>query len=1618
MKKRNFFILLIIPILFMLNSCMLLNDNVPPTFIQDPQLVDDTGNTFSKGLGSQATIKINVEDNTGIEEISLFKSKDTTPFLKLLEKSNRKKVNDIFSFNLPPSEGIYSIFVRVIDTNGNTVMREVKLQNKNTIAKFNSLDNIAPTLVQNIFFEKDTTKSNNDYIKFGLEDQGFGFQSVKVLIANQTIDLNISTEKGPNRFVIEDKNYWKETGVAYISSNFPPGIYNVTIIAKDKKNNEFSDIQKLEIDPAIDYSDSLEVKLDYKKNVLPNEVYTLTVESTSLNYVKQILIDGKEIYPKEGLTKTHVIARENKKAPSTISKLPITHKIEVSSFLTNSTKSYTANVFVKNDEIPEYEYFDVYKIDGSNLIPIQDADVYQNDKLLVKFKVMDDIALDKVNLYYGQNGLKEYSVFKKDESSDIYNDYYQGEETIIVDSNNFEISLEAIDKSGNKLNWENNGDLRKTITLKDESAPVIDEVNIIDGNRKITGSKTFKVAKDNDILFNVKIQRKPSQISSVTIYIKDSSGNVVSTINTEVTNNVFEFNTINPYPVPDKNSVFFDIEVIDNEGNRTYKENYELMIFDNEEDIYVPKIKTNDFSKIIIPDGQIGPFDGYFSDDGLLKSVYIQVFKKNEDGSLAEILNEDGTLDENTLVKDGSEENPLKLKNASLSLNKWVPKEDGDYVIVFYAKNTENYNSKIQVDIEVKDISVTLINPPDQNAYIYGGSIDIEIQTIQNSDNTLYVYYDSNDNGVFEDTEITYEKNYNIDISPDGIIKDNLITANYSIFPNVGNYKIQVKRSYAGFTTSDEVFVTLEDLEDYSFSRNGLNFTSDVGINESVDSGEYVEENNVYYIPINFDGENQSNVDVEVKVLGYSLVDSVNLKVNGNNYPMTLVSTNTPDNYSKREFTFQTTIESKDIQIENNSLVFLIENNFNETFYNSTEKALNLRAIGLNKPRINSFNMNISDIDTDYILNNDNYESPIQDIIFEKNATYQLLLSNINFEDDYKLWEVDYYWRNKSNNNEIPINSFRFQGNPTISTDPSDFGGTGFDFSAPDEQGTYELIMEVKNGNYKMLENAGLSDYMNEIKNYNSKKIIIDSQVLQFLNMIANIVHDPENINNKGLGVIPSSTYNINLIIQNIEFLNKKSFSVFIDQLDKTYNLSIINTTTPDKNDTEKNFVVQVNLPENIYDGEATLRVDFENTKGEQFETSDKVIIDKKSPYALPKPNYDSAENTISISLDQNIIYNDISDVYFEVKGYGIVQKNNLEKIISNNQITYKYYLNEFYINNNPYFIRAIVKDKNSNIFIGEYQEITIQNNNTVIDGLNNLSIFNGLIAVEKNSPLNIYDENGFEFVKLESSDGNIYDNSITQKEYPTDLSTITANEIIPNNLMVTIRDKIGNKSTYNFELYKYDYTNPIDPVLDYDTTRVYSNKNTGIYPLDINFDTNIKLRAVSISSSDFKNISQELYMNKMSSENKFNIILPKFKDDISSTITLDASIIDISGRTENDSIDINVDTKKPQISNLTSISPEATKINDTTYEISINDVGGLFVNWTVTDDHIDNTNGKVYVSVNNNQKEITDDKINVSYDFSNIEMYVDNEYEVYLYAVDSAGNFSSSDKIIIKVVE
>jgi hypothetical protein len=156
--------------------------------------------------------------------------------------------------------------------------------------------------------------------------------------------------------------------------------------------------------------------------------------------------------------------------------------------------------------------------------------------------------------------------------------------------------------------------------------------------------------------------------------------------------------------------------------------------------------------------------------------------------------------------------------------------------------------------------------------------------------------------------------------------------------------------------------------------------------------------------------------------------------------------------------------------------------------------------------------------------------------------------------------------------------------------------------------------------------------------------------------------------------------------------------------------------------------------------------------------------------------------------------------------------------------------------------------------------------------------------------------------------------------------------------------------------------------------------------------------------------------MNRTSDENTYDLVLPKLEEGLSETVTLTASMIDISGYTEEIDIDIEVDTKSPVFTSF-DLTGAATQV-DNNYEISYTDVGSLELSWQITEENISDSLGEVFVVVNNNYYEITSSKKDNTYSFDDVDLFVDNEYEVYVYSKDSVGNFNTSEKIIVKVVE
>ncbi|PWJ87262.1 hypothetical protein C7380_1252 [Oceanotoga teriensis] len=1577
MKKTLLFTILLL-LLMSLSSCMFLEDNINPKFNKAPTIEGENKGIYSKKLGDIITINIDVEDNQGIQEISVYKSGDTVPFTKLVEKSNNKEIKRSESIYLPPSKGFYSLNIKVIDTNGNAVTAPVK--SGKDIAKFMTEDDIKPTLLEG--FEKNVELGEDFSFKF--QDKGEGIESIKIFVNGELQEGN---------YVIESKNYWQETGTYYIKNKFTPGTYEFVIKVKDKFDNEKQWTKNITVVQRGEGLDDLQLNLDYPNNIVPNTPYTITIDATSNNYIEDVLFDGISKY---GNSKTKEfkdnVYRNGVDRTSGI----IEHEIKLIGCSSEKTEKIKINI--KQDENPDFEYFDIYKINGEQLIPIEKADICPNDQVMVKFKVVDDIALDKVVLNYGRDGIKSFNNFKNYKDSNEYNEYYEGEEIITVDSNNFNISLYVKDKKGNYIDYKSNSLLKKTIMLKDTSTPVISSISLIHNNREINGVKTFKVVQNADIFFNIKIERKQTKIKNVEIRVNRK------TLAAKSSANPFIFKTDTGYPIPSydmsKNRINFDIFVEDEEGNTELKTGYEIIIFENESDIYIPNIKTNIIDKIIIPEN-IPEFTGVFSDEGLLKLISIQIFKLSE-GTIQEIKNEDGTLDSSTFVQSGSNDSPLNLKNATLSLLNWTPKEDGYYRIRFKAINTLNYSNTLDIDVEVRNISIKLVQPPNENTYFYGGEISMEISTLSDSENNLKIYYDSNNDGTYSVDEKTFEKSYaKENISPDGIIKDSIKINNYDIFPNIGRYKIEVQREFNGKITNDYILFQLEDGNKFEiYSEKGLIIMSDTSINELVDNGFYSDR---YYIPVKTEeGKNISDLNLQLKLLNYSDINNAKIRINNSkDYELDLISQEIDDKSKKRLYTFKTKILAEDVNLKGNTISVYI----NDKSSPSDMIDINLFTIGLNNPDINYFKLNIenSNNNQSYSLDKDNYESSDPNIEIIKDEDYSFSFSQGSFLDPLGVSEIEMYIINTLNGSTETIFKRAFD---QVSVDN---WGYNFNYNFMNNQGNYKLVIELRNSSYKYLENNNFPDYMMGLKEYTSKKIVKDIRILEVLDILGSIVFNQEDINNKGYGVISSKFPTLNMIIQNVDSLNKSkdSFNAYITQNGIDNKLSITEVNFAQKNEINRNFYLNVEMPDSVYDGEAKLSIEFENVQGKDFKAETQIIIDRESSYALPELEYDTDKNEIYLEIIEKFKY-DIENIYFEIRGKGIVQSNILQK----ENIKYFYSLNDFYPG--IYEIRPVIVDKNNNIFIrNNFKQIEIRGNMTVINNVNNYGLYRGIMALNDGDTFKFYNSNSFKSVLIEIDDQEITLPATSNKEYAYDIfSKTNPDEINSSFIRISTTNGLDERDIINLDLFKYDSTKEAD-IDSYNELQIYSNKNTGLNPLNIKLKKDIKVRAISIEDdgSLFENLSDHIFMSKTSFDNEFRLNLPDLRKDISEDKNINITLYDISGRTKEITKAIKIDTKKPEINNVNIINAT---LKDGVYEISKSDISSLKIEYSVFDDNI--SGGKVSIIVND--KIIDVDVSSTEYDFRDFDFMPKNEYEIYVYAEDSVKNFVMSEKKTLKIID
>lgn len=1657
--KKLIYIFLVFLILLILYSCNTFDNGSPPIFLEEP-LIDLSGRGLPDRAGEVYNVSINVtSDSTlDLDRIDFYLSGDSSPF-KSIKDINRKNYNDIYSFHLPHSAQRKSINLIAYDVAGNSsLVTSIKEKSSRNIFRFQTRSAKPDLRIFPRIIELNTNGKLQRYIYFELEKIGEKVSSIRVILNNEHIPLKsvdtnltnlheISSEINEEAFFINiQENYWRFRTIGLIKADYPPGEYSIDIDAEGKYVLEGEGSRKITIEPEDDlYEEDLSknVNIIFKSNLIPEERYEITIEASSKNYIKEIRIDGFRLFPENNEQSRQFVRvrRQGLRAPSRPSNTPITHRIVVETFTDVYEK--TIELFVKEDEPPVIEYFEIYKIThDASPVNIKDDNVrvFPNDLLRAKFKVKDDIGFTaertgdyngEIQLIFGRHEMVSFNAFQNYEGRQ-FNQYIEDEYDFTAFDKNFEITLKAIDRSENTI------ERKALINISDKEAPEIKRVNLInENNREISGEKLFNVAINNEIRFRVEIEsnkRRKSPISLVEVTIYDTEEATVLTQRRISGEDLGYVAITQPhFIIPNKEELSFDLRVVDASGNETIIENYQIKIFENEEEIYVPRIKTNNINKLIVPGVNAGPFVGTFSDDGLLKYVRIQIYEIR-DGAEHVIRLDDGTIDPTSYVQAGSDDNPLNINFRILTLDKWQPKADGSYRVNFYAKNTLNYTNQIDVDLDVENISIRLVNPPNLNIYAYGRDIDLEINTVVESINTVYIYYDSDNDGEYN--QLMFEKTYEFeDINPQGIISDLIRTTNYDIFPNTGRYKIKVIRDYSDLITEDEVEITLGDQEPYQFSQNGVILEGE-NVGERAKYGYYNQTANIYYLPIKYDEgvNNLTDIKLEFIIEGYSILNEAVITINNKEYYFDSEDIEIIEeiNFRKRKYRIETIISSGDIRIAHNNMNIIMNNTLNVDLNNNTEKNINLFTIGTEKPKLNEFridirNKNQTDSSESLSYTHNDYNRT-ENII--NDTLYDFRLREIFFEDVYGMTGIEFYWLDNRTKEIIPIRD-RNVGNEnrplTVSTNIAQFGGGVFDILSPENVGSFNLVIKVKNENYSIVEDRNLPEYMNVLKELNSEKIELNFIVGDVLDLVGNIIFDEDKINNRSKGFIDSRTVQLYLAIQKIDDLDIFDFEVIFKQ----GNVEV-------KRNTQGNFTTE-NDPRNanvrlnpvsirntlLEDGPAEITVIFENTRGEKFETKENVIIDLIRPEnrEISEPEFDPNKREIFAEIRADFKL-DIDDIFFEIKDKEIIGKNVIKQEIIGNTIRLSFNVENFYPG--IYDIRLFLKDKNSNIFISPYNSINIIPEKTVIKDLNYYGLHKRKLAL-RDDYITIFNKFGFDELEIELDGKTVLvdiEEFETEQEYTLE-STLLNN--LSENKSIDVRvvnvDKENNFNFQEFKLFNYNEKYIEEGDLEYNKDFWYSNKNTGLNPLRIEFDSNIKIKRVHVELDqtifDLTNINygdnKTLPMNQTSTENVFEIYLPKLEENLEQNeMDIKIEALDISNYATKLNIKLNFDTKPPIIDDFKLLLNNV----EVTAPVSFNNVSNLRLDWNLTDENIDNNQkGKVYVVINGQYFEVTGDtKTGGEYSFPGYSFLRNNEYEIFVEAVDEALNKSFSDKITLKV--
>lgn len=1653
MKNRLYFIIMLLISMFLLTSCMMFQDNQPPEFYEKPSI---EGFQSSKGVitklykaNDEIIINFKVRDNQAINYVQVFKSTDLTKPIRTLVNNYGKNDYEAegIRLNLPYDDSSYRIFIVVADTSGNKTSQILEG------ISFNVSDDQKPKIFSYEEMISDKGKNESDlYQKINDENlykMKFYFKEVGSGIKNFIINgftINSKYDKDPNivltskngYYVVEEDDGITQSGYLVFFDNVSVGGEIFKVSVSDNVNNKSENKSYLVPNKSPNPESEITLDLDYKRYYVIDDITGKTDNiilgikaEDEISLIKKIEIfingDKREIKLQRPLEK---YSYEFKEIGQKSSEQTINVRVVAYNTVENKIeKNIEIKVGKKKDPVLSLTPKSIYK----NGIEEEWNKYTVNDNIFIEDgdKVLFDVSAEsflgaeiKSLELFARKDFINTTLFKKEFSrTEEIVSYKEIVETEFLEKGVYEIYLK-VETFEDGIN--NTVKLKQNIVYSDELYTASNlklNVNFFYNSKEISqdiyyktvsAKKTFKISKNTNLSVISEINSKFQNIQNVTYII---NGQDFEADRYDAKKNIWQ--TKERYKALNIGEYELKIKITDTFDKAYILEDiYYIKVVETVEEAYGSRLK-------LFPDNYepgIGDpinINYEIDDDFGIDTFKVEVFERITPDSSKSISSNpfiDKKLDESKLEKNSKE---------------WISYRTTDYVFKLSTINILGIKTELEADkVSIKNLHLEVIEPSIENITVRRSQDFINFKVDTSGGANLTVFAKKIKDGsqelklrdeLRENKDNTFTR-YEFPIFLNAITEDKKL-----IFDEPGDYEIIFRSKYGDYDKQVKKILTIRDDSEIIFEKPSLKVITDIETPSELkfetffregyrEDKEY--ENTEYFIPINYDISNKTNIDISFNLIDYNKPEKVDVYINDKIVSEIInpEDINPSTEYEgKNVFSYKSNISKEDFNIGTNNVKIYVKKPIYDESKNIYE--FNLNTLDFKKPELNDYEFEISNIRIK------------KDEVSQKYFTignHVLNFINIDMQDNHYIggFDIELYQRNSENSYTFKKSLYNgmketIENKSIINIENirSVFGSTG---------------LNISNFDFK----EGIGHYKLDIISYDKSYILglkakTNSIVRDFINFY-NKTEDPiyiyltENAKAKRLSInndtniINDNEFKASLEIEMSEgldvtnIINKDSIQL------KLEGPKIIQPSIVVDYYGNNKYIIIAKINDSIIDGDYTARLNFKTKYSDKLEEiSQKILIDADGTRTIGKiervfkNGYGRASFDVNINTNnsENLIW-DVDDYYFEynLKGSSDKKKESGFLIPYENKAS----LDLDYLKDGEYEIKYYLKDKAENLIQSQITSFIIEKNLPVLEDLiidendrnRNVLAYNDLSDDFSNSILSIYDDNKlYKTVFYLLNESYVFTDSKKYHSFNLGNILLELNDTTSYSdgkkvtLKIDSTDMNSNFILKEVDIYK-DNTAP-NNISKKNIPDIITNTDKIV---DLFVKDNVATEKVEITFID-KELKEKYkgFMEKLSNDfliQDWTYTLPDLGI-VEGEYTLKVKATDLAGNISQLTLPdkVKIDNKKPvvkfEIKDLNPIDNNRYYLNDSTKKI---------LSWEVEDFTIDANQGTVEIGFNTSKKSVVGDEKNIALkSLDDIGISSDGVYDIYLKAVDEA---------------